>query len=518
MTMAGVPVYGSRSAGDVGPTRSLVFSGGGMRVGYQAGVLKALIDEGLRFSHGDGTSGGVMTLAMWMSGLTPDEMCERWRTLRVKDFVKFMPIGNYLAVGGITALGSADGIADKVFPHLGIDIQRVNAATGLRGTFNVCNYTKKINEVIPHDALDLDLLVAAVSLPILLPPVTRGPYIYTDSAWIRDANPLEAVRQGADEIWIVWTLRNSPTYRTGVFEQYVQMIEMSANGTLFEDFERITEINQRIAGGETVFGRRSPVRVHVIAPKHPLPLDPDLYFGRIDAATLIDMGYRDARRYLAERRPEGVSLTPEATAMTDQPLGVTFSETMSGNFALGETDPKQGEAAGKRANTTMEMHASVEISDIDRFVTDPTHTGSLTGHVDFAPMGTQMKANRGVFRLFSPTEMPGVRHMVYELAFEHQGQPYYVAGRKEVSSDRSGVDLWSDTTTLFTRLHKGEDATAPVVGAGVLRLGIPDLMQLTTTLRAVNATKPSDRARAISAFGRFFMGSLWETYGPKSVS
>ena len=91
MTMAGVPVFGSRSAGDVGPTRSLVFSGGGMRVGYQAGVLKALIDEGLRFSHGDGTSGGVMTLAMWMSGLTPDEMCERWRTLRVKDFVKFMP-------------------------------------------------------------------------------------------------------------------------------------------------------------------------------------------------------------------------------------------------------------------------------------------------------------------------------------------------------------------------------------------------------------------------------------------
>ncbi|MGE0451622.1 MAG: patatin-like phospholipase family protein [Vicinamibacterales bacterium] len=508
-------VYGSHPQGASGPKRSLVLSGGGMRVSYQAGVIKALMEAGLRFFHGDGTSGGGMSLAMLFSGLTPDEMCDRWRSLRVKDFVAFMPLEQYLRAGGPVALGSTRGIVEKVFPHLGIDIGRITRATGMRGTFNVCNYTRKVNEVFRHDQVDIDLIVAGMSLPIFMPPLQRGPYLYTDSAWIRDANPLEAARQGADEIWIVWTLGNSTTYRGGPFQQYIQMLEMSANGALFEDFDRIADINRRIEAGEAVYGRTTPIRVHVIAPKHPLPLDPDLYFGRIDSATLIDMGYRDARRYLAERREEGVPLTPEATAMTDTPVGISFRETMSGPFALGETDPKAGEAAGKRAGTELSMHASVEVSDLDGFVEDATHTGSITGRVDFKPFAMQMPADRGVFRLFSPTDRPNMRHMVYELAFQHQGEDYYLAGSKEVQNDHHGTDLWKDTTTLFTRLHRGTDATGPVIGAGVLRLGIPDLAKLTSTIRVTNATGAGERLKALSTFGRFFMGSLWDTYGPK---
>jgi hypothetical protein len=292
------------------------------------------------------------------------------------------------------------------------------------------------------------------------------------------------------------------------------MLEMSANGALFEDFDRITDINARIASGERPYGRTTPVRVHVIAPLHPLPLDPDLYTGNIDAATLIDMGYRDAQRYLAQRSDEGVPLTPEATAMTDAALGITFRETMTGPFALGEADPRAGEAAGRKAGTTLTMHAAVEIGDLDRFVADPTHTGGLAGHIDFAPIGMNIPATRGVFRLFSPSESPGMRLMVYELGFEQGGKQYYLAGRKEVQNDRGGTDLWTDTTTLLTRLHQGADATGPVIGAGVLQLGVADLTRLTSTLHVINASGPGDHARALATFGRFFMGSLWETYGP----
>ncbi len=512
------PVFISQPPGDTGPKRSLVLSGGGMRVSYQSGVIKALAEAGLRFFHADGTSGGGMTLAMLFSGLTPDEMCDRWRSLKVKDFVAFMPLSNYLNTAGTMALGSAEGIVSKVFPHLGIDIAAVNRVADMRGTFNVCNYTRKVNEVFRHEEVDVELLVAGMSLPVFMPPVNRGSFIYTDSAFIRDANPLEAMRQGADEIWIVWTLGNSTEYRAGVFAQYIQMLEMSANGALFEDFERIAEANQRIANGETLYGRRRPIRVHVIAPTHPLPLDPDLYFGGVDSATLIDMGYRDGRRYLANRREEGVPLTPEATAMTNGSLGVTFRETMTGPFALGETDPKAGEAAGKRADTKLSMHAAVEIRDLDRFVADQTHTGAITGHVDFSPFGNGIPADRGVFRLFSPSDTTGLRLMVYELGFNHGGEAYYLAGQKHVQNDHSGTDLWNDTTTLYTKLHKGTDATGPVVGAGVLRLGLADLAKLTSTMRVLNAEKASDHARALGEFGRFFMGNLWDTYGPKKTA
>jgi predicted acylesterase/phospholipase RssA len=506
-------VYGSAGPGDAGPRRALVLSGGGMRVSYQAGAIKALMEDGLRFVHADGTSGGSVNSAMLFSGLTPEEMCDRWRSLRVKDFVSFMPARNYLDLGGPIALGSSDGIRRKVFPHLGVDFARVNAARGMTGTFNVCNYSRKVNEVIPHEQIDEDMLVAGMSLPVFMPPVPRNGELYVDSAFIRDANPLEAVNRGADEIWIIWTLGNSRQYRGGLFGQYIQILEMSANGALFEDFSHIRALNDRIAAGEHVGGRARPIRVHVIRPESPLPLDPDLYFNRIDGAALIDMGYRDARRYLAQRSDDGVPLTWEATAMKDETVGIAFRETMSGGFALGATDPKAGAAAGERAGTTLAMHAAVEIADLDRFVADPTHTGRLTGHIDFAPLGTAIPATAGVFRLFSPASQPGVRHMVYELAFTHNGEPYYLAGRKEVRNE-GGLDVWKDTTTLLTRLHRGTDSTGPVVGAGVLTLGVSDLGRLVTTINVTGTNSPAEKARAIGTFGQFFMGKLWETYGP----
>ncbi len=81
----------SLAATDTGSTRrSLVLAGGGMRVAYQAGVLKALQEFGLTFSHADGTSGGTMNLAMLLSGLSVDEMCERWRTLDVRHFASLI--------------------------------------------------------------------------------------------------------------------------------------------------------------------------------------------------------------------------------------------------------------------------------------------------------------------------------------------------------------------------------------------------------------------------------------------
>ena len=200
--------------------------------------------------------------------------------------------------------------------------------------------------------------------------------------------------------------------------------------------------------------------------------------------------------------------------MSANPLGIAFRETMTGPFALGETNPQSGEAAGRKTGTSLALHAAIEIPDLDDFIADATHTGTITGHVDFAPWRDHIPAERGVFRLFSPTGTKGLTRMVYELGFEHHGQAYYLAGHKDVRNDRSGTDLWYDTTTLFARLHEGTASSAPVIGAGVLRLGLPDLIHLTSSLRVINAHNPAEHMRALAMFGRFFMGSLWETYGP----
>src|SRR5204862_2715563 len=97
------------------PRRSLILAGGGMRVAYQAGVLRALEEEGLAFFHADGTSGGTINLAMLLSGLTPAEMCERWRTLDVHDFVSFLRLKRYLRGLAWPSFGGAAGLLGKVY-------------------------------------------------------------------------------------------------------------------------------------------------------------------------------------------------------------------------------------------------------------------------------------------------------------------------------------------------------------------------------------------------------------------
>lgn len=509
MSKPSTNVYGAATPGTPGPQRSLILAGGGMRVAYQAGVLRALFEAGLTFAHADGTSGGTMNLGMLFSGLSPVEMCDRWRTLDVKHFASLMPIEDYLKAWDLPAMGDARGVTRQVFPHLGIDAGKINSATGMQGTFNVCNYTLKTSEVIPHQQIDLDLLVAGISLPIFMPPVEKNGFLYLDSVWIKDANLLEAVRRGSEELWLVWCIGNLREYKNGAFNQYVHMIELSANGRLFEEFKIIEEINARIRAGETVEGHTRPIKLHVIKPEYALPLDPDYFLGHIDAATLIDRGYSDARRYLAAMQPGGLPFQPEVTQMRDDTLGLTFRETLRGGFSWDEADPNTGENKG--AKTPMTLHAAIHIHDVHAFVSDPNHTADLYGDLTFAPWGENLSAERGVFNLFCPAGEPDTKLIVYEIGFEHSGRQYYLAGRKEIRSG-SSLELVKESTTLYAQLHEGADKTGPVVGAGILHIGASEIVKLVSSMHVTHAESAEAGVEALSDFGRFFLGELWENY------
>jgi hypothetical protein len=178
---------------------------------------------------------------------------------------------------------------------------------------------------------------------------------------------------------------------------------------------------------------------------------------------------------------------------------------MRGPFALGETDPARGTIAGRRARTSLSLRVDVGIDDVSAFASEPTHTARLGGDVSFAPLGAHMQARTGVVRLFAPREeQPSLRVMYYGLPLTHDGRELFVAGVKHVDG-RSLFHMWSETTTLYTRLHDGPDDRAPVIGAGVLRL---TPLALLRTLPTMRPTHPAGLAQ----FGEFFVGQLWQSY------
>lgn len=192
-------------------------------------------------------------------------------------------------------------------------------------------------------------------------------------------------------------------------------------------------------------------------------------------------------------------------------VGISFHEVMSGGFALGATDPGDGEKGGRAEGTEATLHASILIQDLDLFIKEPGHPGSLTGTLDFTPFGNGLQATSGIFNLFSPTGDPQLKLMVYEMGFQHAGKSYYFAGQKNVRQDPI-FDLWKATTTLYSQLHEGTDKSGPVVGAGILTLGVRQLIDLVAGMQAPGATTFTEKSEAMAKFGTFFLGELWNTY------
>lgn len=317
-------------ASDKNIKRSLILAGGGVRLAYHAGVLIALEEAGIAFDHVDGTSGGIFGTAMLASGVNPKEAAVRWRKLNLKGFMAAMPLRDYFSQDNLPGLGSADGIRKKIFPDLGIRPDAIKANTRFRATFNVCNFSKKTIECIDGKDINEDYLIAGMSLPVFMPALKINNDWYTDAVWIKDANITEAVRNGAEDVWLVWCIGNTATYLNGSFNQYVHMIEISANGGLFAEIEWLRSVNKdRLSEG------LKPVTLRIIKPEYALPLDPDFLFNKINADTLINMGYADARKYLAaDRKFTDNQSVSDSTAMKTTDAGLHFRQQFKGKLLI----------------------------------------------------------------------------------------------------------------------------------------------------------------------------------------
>ncbi|MGH9282249.1 MAG: hypothetical protein ACRD0S_04875, partial [Acidimicrobiales bacterium] len=77
-----------------------------------------------------------------------------------------------------------------------------------------------------------------------------------------------------------------------------------------------------------------------------------------------------------------------------------------------------------------------------------------------------------------------------------------------------------DTSTLYVKILKGHveagggeeaEAAGAVVAAGILNIYLLDFLQQLTTFR-VEGPSMKQRASAFGAFGRLFLGKLWDLY------
>jgi Predicted esterase of the alpha-beta hydrolase superfamily len=343
--------------------RSLILAGGGIKVSFQAGVLQVWLDEaGLKFDHVDAASGGVFNLAMMCQGMTGLEIADNWRNLNPRAGIS-LNITEFPKLIYAESLFTLDNYHKHVFPGWGLDWTKIRASQ-INATFNVFNFSKKEIEIIEPKDMTEEMFAACVSLPMWFPPVRIDGQTYIDAVYLTDANIEEAIRRGADEIWVIWTVSDKDEWHPGFVATYFQIIETSADGHYKAILKRIEQNNQAIAQGRLgEFGRH----IEVKELKADIALHYLIDFSQDRLTEAVNLGVERAREWCSE---QGIALnSPNVDYPTDVHQAKTtlsFTEEMKGFFSIGETDYHTGYTAGKSYGEAIMFHLTITVDGVNR--------------------------------------------------------------------------------------------------------------------------------------------------------
>jgi cholesterol oxidase len=248
--------------------------------------------------------------------------------------------------------------------------------------------------------------------------------------------------------------------------------------------------------------------------------------------------------------PHAVGASAPESVGASGATSVSFTEQMHGWFSAGASDPVAGRSLGRDRSRRMMFELTITARDIDHFVRDPLHAATAEGYVLADQFGGRLPVECGWFNLFVKDGESGgtrnrgpARKMLYRLWLRDPGgTPLTFVGHKTISNE-AGLDVWTDTTTLFATVltghipppaspdagrpdasqpHAGHPDAAPpetgpagsgagagVAGAGILYIRPWDFARQLTTFRAEGPAPAS----ALAAFGKLFLGELWQVYG-----
>jgi len=492
--------------------RALILAGGGLKVAFQAGVLQVWLDEaGLTFDHADGASGGCFNLAMYCQGMSGKQIADNWRNFDPLSGlnVNFPDVARLAFAPSIFTL---DAYRSRVFPSWGLAWDRI-ARSPRAATFNYFNFSKMKLEVVEPKDMTEDKLAACVSLPMWFPPVIIGGDTCIDAVYNTDANLEEAIRRGADELWIIWTVSEAGKWADGFINNYFQIIEVAANGRLRDVLARIEANNQALANGlPREFGRKIDVKLlrSEVGLNYIFNADRDRF---VEA---VNDGVQKARAWCQQNGLAFNALPdPEPTANTD-PVALSFDEVMKGFVGFGETDFSKGYAAGSTAGTGLTASLSISMNDAAEFLTNPHHEASVSGAITCDNLGGRRPVDKGTFNLLIDTEDPNRKLMTYRLFFsDDRGRKMTLAGYKDVKAGEH-FDPWETTTTLYTKILEGavameNEGAAVILATGIIRIHLGDFLQELTTFRATGSTA-GGRLSILARFGELFLGKLWDVY------
>ena len=117
---------------------------------------------------------------------------------------------------------------------------------------------------------------------------------------------------------------------------------------------------------------------------------------------------------------------------------------------------------------------------------------------------------------------PSRKKVNYRVFFDDtQGNTLTLSGFKNLHDDPD-MDFLGDITMVFTKIYRGtvlsdEEETAEVVAVAILHVSLVAFLKQLATFRVEGPTF-ADRTSALTRFGAFYFGRLWDVYARRLLS
>jgi predicted acylesterase/phospholipase RssA len=295
--MPGVAAADCVAGGDTGDRPiALVFSGGGAKGAWEAGVAAALVEAGVPIALAAGSSAGALNAAMVADGRI-DRLEATWRALDRDHVYRMRPsvVLSGLLPGWLTALtlGAIDSLLDPAPLRdalASLDLARIRTSP-TRVLVVATDVVRREARVFDNETLSVDVLMGATAVPGLFPAVVVAGDPLMDGGLVARAPVLEALAAGAARRALV--LVSYATAERG-------RAPTSVRAALEEAFETAM-VHQIRRDGELARLRHPDAEIQFLAPSAPLDLRP-LDFDPERLGLAFDRGRADGRACVAAWR------------------------------------------------------------------------------------------------------------------------------------------------------------------------------------------------------------------------
>ena len=165
----------------------LALSGGGVRGVAHLGVIQALTENGIQFSHISGTSAGAIAGAFFANGLAPRQILQ---IIKETSFLKLLRPS--LGSAGLVSILSARILIEKYIPH--------NSFQKLKTPVTIASVDLGEGKLVYFTDGELDMaILASCCLPGIFKPIIINGHMYVDGGILNNF-PVEPLIGNCDFI------------------------------------------------------------------------------------------------------------------------------------------------------------------------------------------------------------------------------------------------------------------------------------------------------------------------------